>query len=84
MGSSIDITSCYIQGEVFSVVLWVSRMSLAEAFLYAGARPIDDYRNLVSDYPNLNDTPSARLPLLNLDSVLERMERFNVNLPCML
>lgn len=52
-----------------------------EAFLYAGARSIEDYRELTSDYPNIRDTAAARLPLLNLDSVLLRIKESHIDLP---
>lgn len=44
-----------------------------EAFLFAGARSIEDYRKLTADYPGLRDSPEARQPLLELDSVLNRI-----------
>ena len=50
-----------------------------DSFLYAGARPIEDYRKLTAAYPKIHDTAAARLPLLNLDSVLLRMEQHNVD-----
>ncbi len=40
------------------------------AFLFAGARPFDDYRRLVAPLPLVRDRPEEREPLLRLDSVL--------------
>lgn len=50
-------------------------------FLFAGARPIEDYRDLVAEYPPVRDQPDEREPLLRLDSVLATVERFNVRVP---
>ncbi len=50
-----------------------------ESFLYAGARPIADYRKLTATYPEIKDTAAARLPLLNLDSVLSRLEQQSID-----
>lgn len=52
-----------------------------EAFLFAGARPIDDYRRLVSGFRRLRDTPEERGPLLRLDSVLDALGAAEVNVP---
>jgi hypothetical protein len=43
----------------------------AEGFLFAGARPIEDYRGLVAGLPLVRDRPEEREPLLRLDTVLE-------------
>jgi hypothetical protein len=50
-------------------------------FLFAGARPIEDYRDLVAEYPLIHDRPDEREPLLRLDSILAAVERFNVRVP---
>jgi hypothetical protein len=42
-------------------------------FVFAGARPIEDYRQLVGRYPLLRDRPEERSPLLRLDSVLDTL-----------
>lgn len=52
-----------------------------DAFLYAGARSIDDYRKLVSPFSKIRDRPEARGPLLTLDSVLACFDRFDIDLP---
>jgi hypothetical protein len=52
-----------------------------EGFLFAGARPLDDYRRLVSGRPNLRDRPEERAPLLRLDTVLEALRRVRVDVP---
>ena len=51
-------------------------------FLFAGARSIKDYRELVSSYPNIRDRPEERGPLLRLDDVLDAIERAGINIPC--
>ena len=50
-------------------------------FLFAGARSIEDYRELVSSYPNIRDRPEERGPLLRLDDVLDAIERAGINIP---
>jgi hypothetical protein len=52
-----------------------------EGFLFAGARPIEDYRALVAPYPRLRDRPDEREPLLRLDSVLLTLDRAGVRVP---
>jgi hypothetical protein len=52
-----------------------------EGYLFAGARPIDDYRRLVSGFPALRDTPEARSPLLRLDAVLDALAAADANVP---
>jgi hypothetical protein len=52
-----------------------------EAFLFAGARPIDDYRQLIANRPLLRDRPEGRKPLLRLDSVLQALDQKNVRVP---
>ena len=39
----------------------------AEGFLFAGVRPIQDYRELVARLPLVRDRPEEREPLLRLD-----------------
>jgi hypothetical protein len=50
-------------------------------FLFAGARPIGDYRRLVSLLPLVRDRPEEREPLLRLDSVLEALDQAGVRVP---
>ncbi|MBV8538747.1 MAG: hypothetical protein JO128_24330, partial [Alphaproteobacteria bacterium] len=51
-------------------------------FLFAGARPIEDYRDLVAKYPLIRDRPDEREPLLRLDGILSAVERAGVRVPC--
>jgi hypothetical protein len=53
----------------------------AEGFLFAGARPIDDYRDLTTGRPLLRDRPEEREPLLRLDTVLQALDRAGVRVP---
>jgi hypothetical protein len=53
----------------------------AEGFLFAGARPIEDYRELVGGRPLVRDRPAEREPLLRLDTVLQALERTGVRVP---
>jgi hypothetical protein len=53
----------------------------AEGFLFAGARPIEDYRALVAGRPQVRDRPEEREPLLRLDTVLRSLERAGVQVP---
>src|SRR5262245_15851634 len=50
-------------------------------FLFAGARPIEDYHRLVSRHPFLRDRPEERAPLLRLDSVLDTLAAAGVEVP---
>jgi hypothetical protein len=50
-------------------------------FLFAGARPIEDYRNLVARLPLVRDRPVEREPLLRLDTVLQALERAGIGVP---
>ena len=50
-------------------------------FLFAGARPIEDYRALVSGRPSVRDRPEEREPLLRLDMVLQALDRAGVRVP---
>ncbi|MFO0825309.1 MAG: ATP-grasp domain-containing protein [Gemmataceae bacterium] len=50
-------------------------------FLFAGARPADDYTRLVVRYPLLRDRPAERAPLLRLDSVLDALTNASVEVP---
>jgi hypothetical protein len=52
-----------------------------EGFLFGGARPIDDYRQLVAALPLLRDRPEEREPLLRLDSVLRALSEAGVDVP---
>lgn len=52
-----------------------------EGFVFAGARPIDDYRRLLARHPGLRDRPEERAPLLRLDHVLDALERAVVDVP---
>jgi hypothetical protein len=53
----------------------------AEGFLFTGARPIGDYRELVAAFPRIRDRPDKREPLLRLDSVLRTLEQAGVRVP---
>jgi hypothetical protein len=50
-------------------------------FLFAGARPIEDYRDLVAEYPLVRDRPNEREPLLRLDRVLASLRSAGVQVP---
>jgi len=52
-----------------------------EGFLFAGVRPMDDYRELVRNRPLLRDRPEDREPLLELDKVLAALEAAKVTVP---
>jgi hypothetical protein len=53
----------------------------AEGFLFAGARPIEDYRELVRSRPLLRDRPEEREPLVRLDTVLEALDKHGIDVP---
>jgi hypothetical protein len=53
----------------------------AEGFLFAGARPIEDYRKLVRHRPLVRDRPEEREPLLHLDRALQVLEMKGVGVP---
>jgi hypothetical protein len=72
------------------ILYWLDDLGakpLAEAkasdlgFVFAGARPIEDYRQLVALYPLLRDHPEERDPLLRLDSVLDTLALAGVEVP---
>lgn len=78
------------QARGSQILYWLDdlgAMPLAEArpgddgFLFAGARPINDYRRLVGRLPNLRDRPDEREPLLRLDSVLDALDAAGVRAP---
>jgi hypothetical protein len=50
----------------------------SRGFVFAGARPIDDYRRLIARHPHLRDRPEEREPLLRLDHVLDALDRAGV------
>lgn len=52
-----------------------------EGFLFAGARCINDYKQLVQRTPNIFDYPDDRQPLIRLESVLHRLDENNVATP---
>jgi hypothetical protein len=52
-----------------------------EGFLFAGARPIDDYRGLVTSLPLVCDRPGEREPLLRLDTVLYALDEAGAHVP---
>jgi hypothetical protein len=56
-------------------------MADTEGYLFAGARPIDDYRTLVANFPLVRDRPVEREPLLRLDSVLSALDEHGVKVP---
>src|SRR5206468_4310630 len=50
----------------------------AEGFLFAGARPLEDYQRLVSYLPLVRDRPKDRAPLLRLDILLRTLANAGV------
>jgi hypothetical protein len=52
-----------------------------QGFVFAGARPIEDYQRLVGRHPSLRDRPEERAPLLRLDSVLDALAAAGVQVP---
>jgi len=50
-------------------------------FLFASARPIDDYERLVKPFPSILDRPGDRAPLLRLDRTLRALEHAGVQIP---
>jgi hypothetical protein len=50
-------------------------------FVFAGARRLEDYRQLVGHHPFLRDRPEERAPLLRLDSVLDTLAAAGVEVP---
>lgn len=50
-------------------------------FLFAGARPMEDYHRLVRGHPNVRDRPEERAPLLRLDQVLDTLAAARVDVP---
>jgi hypothetical protein len=50
-------------------------------FLFAGARPINDYRRLVAPYPLLRDRPEEREPLMRLDTILRALDLAGCRVP---
>lgn len=50
-------------------------------FLFAGARPLEDYRGLVGARLLLRDRPEERAPLLGLDTILSALAAAKVNVP---
>ena len=55
--------------------------STRPGFLFAGARPIEDYRDLIAPFPLVRDRPEEREPLLRLDTVLRALDRAGVRVP---
>jgi hypothetical protein len=53
----------------------------AKGFLFAGARPIEDYRELIDGRPLVRDRPEERESLLRLDAVLQALEQADVRVP---
>jgi hypothetical protein len=49
-----------------------------EGFLFAGARPIEDYRELVSRTTHVRDRPAERAPLMALNTVLDSLTAASV------
>lgn len=52
-----------------------------EGFLFAGARPMADYRGLVARTLLVGDRPEEREPLMTLDSVLDALSAASVQVP---
>jgi hypothetical protein len=81
---------CYHQQLGSKILDWLDDLDavpLSEAdpnrpgFLFAGARPITDYRDLVAPYTLVCDRPDEREPLLRLDTVLAAARRPGVAVP---
>ena len=53
----------------------------SSAFLFTGARPIEDYRRIVAHLPFLRDRAEEREPLLRLDTVLHSLREAGAILP---
>jgi hypothetical protein len=53
----------------------------ADGFLFAGARPIEDYRELVRGRPFVRDRPDEREPLLRLHRVLQVLQTQDIRVP---
>jgi hypothetical protein len=80
----------YHEARGSQILYWLDDLGgkpLAEArphdqgFLFAGARPIDDYRELVERLPFVRDRPDEREPLLRLDTVLDTLQAASVRVP---
>jgi hypothetical protein len=80
----------YHESRGSQILYWLDDLGgkpLAEAragdhgFLFAGARPIDDYRRLVNGLPFVRDRPEDRERLLRLDSVLDSLAAASVSVP---
>jgi len=52
----------------------------SEGFLFAGARPIQDYQRLVAPFPRIADRPADRDPLLTLDRVLDQLAQADIEI----
>lgn len=52
-----------------------------EGFLFAGARGLADYEQLVAKHAGVRDRPGERAPLLQLDTVLEALARAGAEVP---
>jgi hypothetical protein len=52
-----------------------------DGFLFAGARPIEDYMQLVAPHPRLRDRPEERALLLRLDATLDTLLAAGVDVP---
>jgi hypothetical protein len=76
MGSQI----LYWLDDLGAVPLGEARLD-QPGFLFAGARPIDDYRELVAGLPLVRDRTEEREPLLRLNSVLEAIDRACIDVP---
>src|SRR5262245_14545856 len=50
-------------------------------FVFAGARPVEDYRQLLRRHPLLRDRPEERAPLLRLDAVLDALTTAGADVP---
>ena len=50
-------------------------------FVFASARPMDDYRALLAGLPRLRDRPEERAPLLKLNTVWDSLAEVGVDVP---
>jgi hypothetical protein len=72
------------------ILYWLDDLGakpLAEArptdsgFVFAGARPLDDYTRLVAHLPRIRDRPEERAPLLRPDDTLDALAAAGVKVP---
>ena len=52
-----------------------------QGFVFAGARPLEDYRQLIGRLPFLCDRLEERAPLLRFDAVLDALDVAGIEIP---